>query len=462
MSVETPSDNGSMAALMPSSPTARPSLAARVPFFYGWIVIAVAFVTMAIGANTRTVFSLLFPAIPDEFAWDRGVTAAAFSIGFISSTLYAPIIGLAMDRVGARWVISIGAMLASGGLVLATIAREPWHFYLTLGVLVVGASSLLSYIGHMVFLPNWFVRKRGLALGVAFSGVGVGSILLLPWFQAMIDNLGWREGCWALAGLLAVILVPLNLLLQRGRPEDIGLAPDGDSLSHRVQEPGRKVDNVVDPAWVATDWTLARAIRSKRFWLIAGGFFCAMFVWYAILVHQTKYLLDIGFTAEHAAYALGLVGLLGVVGQPTLGYLSDRIGREWVWSLSTLGFVTAYALLIVIKHQPSLGLVYLMVASQGLLGYGLASVYSAVPADIFQGKHYGTIFGTLTVAGSTGAGAGPWAAGELYDLTGSYSLPFWMAIAMAFLSSVCIWLAAPRKVRAVAGKIAGLKNNQPS
>ncbi len=182
-----------------------------------------------------------------------------------------------------------------------------------------------------------------------------------------------------------------------------------------------------------------------------------MFMWYAILVHQTKFLLDIGIAAEHAAYALGLVGLLGVVSLPILGHLSDRIGREWVWSLSTLGFAGAYAILIVIEHQPSLGLVFLMVALQGLLGYGLASVYSAVPAEIFQGKHFGTIFGTLTVAGSMGAGAGPWAAGELYDLTGSYSLPFWTAIAMAILSSACIWLAAPRKVRAVTGKIAKMK-----
>ena len=114
---------------------------------------------MSIGANARTAFSLLFPPILDEFGWDRGTTAAAFSIGFISSTIYAPFIGIWMDRFGPRYVIPIGTVLVSGGLALATAAREPWHFYLTLGVLVVGASSLLSYIGHSVFLPNWFERS---------------------------------------------------------------------------------------------------------------------------------------------------------------------------------------------------------------------------------------------------------------------------------------------------------------
>lgn len=439
---------------MPSFSFLRPPFVTRLPFFYGWIVVAVAFVTMSIGANARTAFSLLFPPILDEFGWDRGTTAAAFSIGFISSTIYAPFIGIWMDRFGPRYVIPIGTVLVSGGLALATAAREPWHFYLTLGVLVVGASSLLSYIGHSVFLPNWFERKRGLAIGIAFSGVGVGSILLFPWLQTVIDSVGWRQGCWAVAILLLVVLVPLNFLFQRQRPADIGLMPDGNSVVDDAQGAGKSIDNVVDSAWVAIEWTLFRAMKTVRFWLLACGFFCAMFVWYGILVHQTKYLLDTGFDADVAAYALGLVGLLGIVGQIVLGHLSDRIGREWVWTLSSFGFVISYALLLLIKQHPSLVLMYLMVASQGLLGYGLASVYGAVPAELFQGKHYGTIFGTLTVAGSSGAGAGPWVAGALYDLTESYTLPFYIAIVLSVLSSVCIWIAAPRKVRVVAGQIA--------
>ena len=425
----------------------------RPRLFYGWIVVAVAFVTMAIGVNTRPVFSLLFPPFLAEFQWDRGVTAAVFSIGFISSALYAPLIGYSMDRFGPRLVIPVGAVLVSIGLALATLSTQPWHFYLTLGVLVVGASTLLSYIGHMVFLPNWFARRRGLAMGVAFSGVGIGGILLLPLFQTAIDGIGWRQGCWAFAVLLLAVVVPLNALLQRQRPEDLGLRPDGDDAPAETEIAAARPDNVVDPAWTAVDWTIFRAARTVRFWLIAGGYFGAMFAWYAILVHQTKYLLDLGVDAGQAALALGLVGMFGVLGQPVLGHLSDRIGREWVWTISVVGFAAAYVLLLIMQDQPSLVLVYLMVAAQGLFGYGLAAVYGAVPADIFQGPRYGTIFGTLTIAGSVGAAAGPWLTGALFDLTGSYASSFRIAIGLSLVSALLIWLAAPRKVRVVAGRL---------
>jgi MFS family permease len=158
-----------------------------------------------------------------------------------------------------------------------------------------------------------------------------------------------------------------------------------------------------------------------------------------------------------AAYALGLVGLTGSVGQIALGYLSDRIGREWVWTISALGFALCYVLLLVMPHYPTPVLLYLMVGSQGLLGYGFASVSSAVQMELFQGKHYSTIAGVLSVAASLGAGLGPWVTGVLYDRTGNYMAAFAIAIALCLFSIVCIWRAAPRKVRVVAGQVAHLQ-----
>ncbi len=413
---------------------------------------------MGIGVNTRTAFSLLFPPILAEFGWERGVTAAAFSLGFIASALYAPFIGLFMDRFGPRLVIPLGVCLVSAGMALATLVQRPWHLYLTLGVLVVGGSVLLSYIGHSLFLPNWFVRRRGLAIGIAFSGVGVGSIVLFPWLQGLISRLGWRQACWTLAVLLLVTLVPLNVVFQRRRPEDIGLAPDGDRSLSAAEQGKASAANVVDQDWVATDWTLGRAMRTARFWWVALAFFCSLFAWYAVQVHQTKYLIEIGFAAETAAYALGWVGLTGIVGQIALGHLSDRVGREWAWTLSSIGYVACYGLLLIMQRYPWSLFMYLMVAMQGLLGYGLASVFGAIPAELFQGKQYGTIFGTLSLASTAGAACGPWVAGVLYDRTGTYALAFWLAIGLSMLSIVAIWYAAPRKVRVVAGQVQRLQS----
>jgi MFS family permease len=253
--------------------------------------------------------------------------------------------------------------------------------------------------------------------------------------------------------LLLLALVPLNVIFQRRRPEDMGLSPDGDDARRDAERSGAHPDNVVDPAWASIEWTLGRAVRTRRFWWVGLGFFCGLFAWYAVQVHQTKYLIEIGFAPATAAFALGLVGLTGIVGQVALGHLSDRIGREWAWTLSGLGFALCYVLLLVMKVYPTPALLYLMVASQGLLGYGLASVFGAIPAELFQGKHYGTVFGTLGLASGLGSGMGPWVTGMIHDRTGSYMIAFVMAIGLCAVSAIAMWLAAPRKVRAVAGRV---------
>jgi MFS family permease len=405
---------------------------------------------MAIGVNARTAFSLFFPPILDEFGWERGLTAGAFSVGFIVSALFGPLLGRLMDRHGPRLVVSLGVSLMGAGLALATQIREVWHLYATLGFLVAGGSLGATHTGQSLYLPNWFVRRRGLAIGIAFSGVGIGSIVLLPWLQRLILGAGWRHACLAMAIVVVSVLLPLNLLFPRRRPEDIGLHPDGDAAAAGG---AARADNVVDVAWVAVDWTLARALRTARFWWIALGFATSLFAWYGVQIHQTKYLIEIGFAPTVAAYALGLVGLMGVAGQIALGYLSDRVGREWMWAVGNLGFVLSLALLLAMRQHPTPLYLYLMVGAQGLLGYGLAAVFSAIPAEIFQGRNYGSIFGALTLASVGGSGVGPWVVGALYDRTGSYVVAFWLAMACSLVSALAIWLAAPRKVRAVAGRI---------
>jgi MFS family permease len=422
----------------------------RLPFFYGWVVVAVAFVTTGLGVNARTAFSLLFPPILDEFGWERGVTAGAFSFGFLVSAILSPSLGRLMDRRGPRFVMEMGVALVAAGLLLAPLMHRPWHLYATLGLLVGGGSVCLSYTGQSLYLPSWFVRRRGLAMSLAFAGVGVGSIILLPAVQTIIGRAGWRTACVLMGMLVLAVLAPLNLLVKR-RPEDLGLTPDGDPAA-RAGAAGA-ASNVVDAAWVAIDWTLARAVRTTRFWWIALGFFGGLFSWYAVQVHQTKYLVEVGFSPAHAAWALGFVSLAGIPGQIVLGHVSDRIGREWVWTVGSLGFTLCYLALLLLRDFPTPALLYVMVLTQGMLGYGLTSVIGAIPAEIFQGRHYGVIFGTLMLAAIGGGAAGPWVAGALHDATGTYTPAFWLAIGASVLSAVAIWLAAPRQIRAVAGRV---------
>ncbi len=430
----------------------RPShWSARLPFYFGWVVIAIAFMTMAVAVTARTTFSLLLPPLIDEFGWDRGFVAGAFSFGFLVSAIVSPTVGRIMDRHGPRLVIECGVLAVACGLLLAPAIHSPWHFYATLGVLVGAGANLMSFTAHSLFLPNWFVRRRGLAISIAFSGVGVGAIVLLPWMQSIIIRDGWRAACWAMGLIVLLVLGPLNLLV-RHRPQDLGLLPDGRVRVESNIDP-RIRSNIVDHAWASIEWTLSRAVRTGRFWWIVLGYFCALFAWYAVQVHQTKYLIEVGFTPLVAAWALGIVSGIAIPGQIGLGALSDRIGREWVWSIGCFGFAVCYGALMALEHAPTTALLYLMVAAQGLLGYALTSVMGPIVAEIFEGPHYGHIFGTLTVALIGGGALGPWAMGAIHDATGSYRLAFVLAIALCVVSAVAIWIAAPRKVRLVPGRV---------
>ncbi len=426
-------------------------LARRLPFYYGWLIVGVVFLTMAIGVNARTAFSLLFPPILAEFGWERGVTAGAFSFGFLISAILSPTLGRLMDSRGPRFVMETGVAATAAGMLLATLATQPWQVYLTLGVLVGAGSVCLGYTGQALFLPAWFVRRRGLAMSLAFAGVGVGSIVLLPALQALIERAGWRSACWTLGLTALLVLAPLNLLVRR-RPEDLGLRPDGDAVPGSAGAVSRP-SNVVDPDWVAIEWTLARAVRTARFWWIASGYFASLFVWYAVQVHQTKYLIEVGFDTKQAAWALGAVSLAGVPGQIALGHLSDRVGRELVWTIGCAGFVFTYLALLALEGSPSLPLLAVMVIAQGLLGYGVTSVVGAIPAEVFEGKHYGSIFGTVMLGGILGGAAGPWVTGVIHDRTGSYAGAFWLCIVLSVFGAAAIWRAAPGQVRAVAGRI---------
>ena len=420
------------------------SLARRLPFFYGWVVVGVVFVTMAFGVNARTAFSLVYPPILAEFGWDRGATAGAFSFGFLVSAVLSPTLGRAMDRYGVAVVMEFGVLSTAAGLLLATFATQPWHIYGTLGVLVGGGSVCLGYSGQSLFLPGWFARRRGLATSIGFAGVGIGSIVLLPIMQGMIEGGGWRSACQMLGIGLVLFVAPINLLLRR-RPQDLGLQPDGE-VSASAAAAQR---NIVDPVWAAQDWTLARARRTTKFWWIALGYFGCLYSWYAIQVHQTKYLLENGFDAHIAAWALGAVSLAGIPGQIALGALSDRIGREAVWAIGCFGFVLTYLALLALPLAPGPLLLWTMVLAQGLLGYSVTSVLGAIVLEIFEGPNYGSIFGTLMLSGLVGGAAGPLVTGLLHDVTGDYVIAFWICVVASVVSAVAIWRAAPRKVRRV-------------
>ena len=357
------------------------------------------------------------------------------------SAAVTPCIGWLTDRRGPRLAVETGVVLMGSGLLLASLISgtlatlsEPWRAGRRRGQ--------PARLHGAISLPDQLVwRRRGLALSIAFSGVGVGSVTILPWLQSLIADRGWRTACWSLGLLVLIALAPLNLLLRR-KPADLGLGPDGDPL---VPTTSATRHRLAAGDWASDDWTLARALRTRRFWWLALSYFCALFTWYLVQVHQTKYLIEVGFDPKSAAWALGLVSLVAVPGQIALGHLSDRIRREWVWTIGNAGFVLSCAALLALSAVPAASLLWLMVVTQGTLGYSLTSVMGAIPVESFTGRHSGSIFGSVMLAAILGGAAGPWVAGVSHDLTGSYSTAFWLAMASSALSAIAVWRGVSRR-----------------
>jgi len=272
----------------------------------------------------------------------------------------------------------------------------------------------------------------------------------------MISLWGWRWAFSILGMIVASLVFPLTVTFQRLHPREKGLHPDGLKLEdmerlRRAYGTGSDVSSI-DPVWTSQDWTVHRAIGTIRFWslFIANvnfGFFMG-----TILVHQAPFIVDAGFSRMFAATILALTGLVNAGGNFFWGILSDRIGREWAWTMASGCAFLSIILLIVVKGTSNPWVLY----GHGIffgLGYALPSLWQGIGGDLFQGKQYGAIFGLISIGFGVGNFLGPWLGGYIFDKQGTYTIALILCLATTLLSTLFIWVAGPRQVRMVGGKV---------
>lgn len=429
-------------------PDDRPSgMDPRPHLFYGWVVVAVAFITLAITFGVWYSFSVFFLPILNEFGWSRAGLSGIFSLFILSQAFAGLLAGYLQDRFGPRIVIPAGAFILSVCLALTSRAGAMWHFYVVYGIFAGASISLLGFGSHCAFIPNWFERKRGLALGIAMSGIGFGMLIVIPLAEKAITAFGWRTTYLLLAAVIFLLPGPLNAVLSRHKPSDMRLRPDGDEpkINDQKAHPSMVV-KIVDPQWASQDWTLSKAARTKRLWLIGSAFFFTSYVYQGTLVHAVSAMVDMGLERETAAYYFGLLGIMGSMGKILFGYLSDRLGRERINTLATV--INAAGILCLMHVQAMPGLLPLLFALFFGLGYGAgAPIFPSVAADIFLGRSFGIIFAVIVICAGMGGSLGPVISGWLRDVTGTYSASFMTALAGLSFSCLLVWLAAPRNVR---------------
>jgi MFS family permease len=415
--------------------------------YYGWVIVGVAFLTLGIAFGVWYSFSVFFLAVINDFGWSRAAASSVFSVFIISQSFVGPLTGHLQDRFGPRLIIPIGALLVSASLVIVSRASSLWEFYVFYGVCAGVGVSLMGFSSHSAFIPKWFERKRGLAIGIAMSGIGLGMLLIIPLVERGIALLGWRRTYLCLAGLVLGVIVPLNLLFGRKSPAEMNLVPDGNSVNdgERLSKPAFTV-KIVDPGWAGEDWTLRKALGTKRFWFLLGSFFFGSWVYQGTLLHCISAMVDSGVTRENAAYYFGIVGIAGSAGKILFGYLSDVIGREKANSLA--GLITALGIICLIFIPAFHGPMPLLFALSFGLGYGAAApLFPSVSADIFLGSSFGLIFAAICMGGGLGGSLGPYVAGLIRDVTGTYTYAFELSFLSLACSCLFIWLARPSNVR---------------
>lgn len=412
----------------------------RPSFFYGWVIVGISIISCALIYGIRHSFSVFFSPILAEFGWSRGSTAIMLSLNIFVYGLLAPVAGSLGDRWKPRRVMPIGLSILCLATAGCAFARELWHFYLLFGVLMPIGTAFSGWPLLAPALANWFIKRRGLAIGLGIVGGGL-SFIYVMFAEFTISQLSWRPAFFVLAGILIVVLLPLHLLFHYC-PEDKGLSAYGTAELSATKISTLEVAAVRQP--VSGDWTLLQAMRTYQLWLLVLSFVLYLGIgFYLVLAHQVKFVEDIGHSSMFAASVVALLGVFVVAGQSS-ALISDWIGRERTITLATVLSIGALIALILVRDSSHPWLLYLYAICFGY-GVGLfAPTCYAGMADIFHGRHFGAIGGLLLTGQGIGGAIGPWLGGYIYDISGSYFFAFILCMVCVGLAGIAFWMAAPR------------------
>jgi sugar phosphate permease len=386
---------------------------------YGWIVVAVTFVTLLAAAGIRSAPGVLIIPLEREFGWTRATVSFAVSINLFLYGLSGPFIAGLMDRLGIRRVMVTSLALVATGVALTTLMTASWQLALLWGVVVgLGTGTMASVLGAMV-ANRWFTERRGVVLGLLTASSATGQLLFLPLLASMVVRLGWRSAVLLVAGV-ALVVLPLVALLMRDHPRDIGLRPFG--------EPGNAPLTPSPRAAAAAPLIgLVLGLRSRDFWLLAGSFFiCGLSTNGLIGTHLIPASMEHGIPEVMAASLLASIGLLDIIGTTVSGWLSDRWDNRyllcWYYGLRGLSLLfLPYAF----------GSAYLGL-SAFVIFYGLDWVATVPPtarlaADTFGRENVGIMFGWIFASHQLGAATAAYGGGLLHTWLGDYQVTFMSA-----------------------------------
>jgi MFS family permease len=393
-----------------------------------WIVAAVAFVALIGAAGFRAAPGVLMVPLQDEFGWSRATTSFAVSVNLVLYGLTAPFAAALMERFGLRLVTACALALVAAGSGLTVFMNASWQLVLCWGVLIGLGTGSMAMVFAATVAGRWFVRHRGLVLGVLTAGGATGQLVFLPVMAWLADRYGWRPASLMMA-LAALAVVPLVVLVLRDRPADVGLPPYG--ASEIEPDPGPS-GNAARLALSA----LRIGVRSKAFWLLVGGFFiCGVSTNGLVNTHFIPAAHDHHMPETTAASLLAVIGIFDIAGTVASGWLTDRVDPRkllaWYYGLRGLSLLALPALFGA-SVEPSM-LVF-------VIFYGLDWVATVPPTialarEVFGPVHGTVVFGWIFASHQLGAAVAATVAGIIRTELGTYTLAWWGAAVLCLFAA---------------------------
>lgn len=415
-------------------------LAARVPFYYGWVVLAcLCFAGFSRQGPALATLSIFVEPLTREFGWSRTALSGAVSLGGLLAALVSPLIGPVLDRRGSRLVLCLAVLVNGVALILLSLTPSLLVFYLLFCIARMNWAGPFD-IGIYGALSNWFVARRAFAASLATVAQMAGLVAMPLIAQFAIVQDGWRAG-WLALGIVTLLVgfVPTWLFLAR-RPEDLGLFPDGATPAERQAGGTAQASS----AAVEPRFSRRQAIRTPAFWLLMLYTVLIYPVQAGVSLHQAPHLVERGIDATTAALIVSCFSLMSGIAAMACGFLPRRLPIRFALALAGMLFMLG-TLLMTGVSSPASG--YLAAA---LFGLGIGAVLTLLPvawADYFGRANFGAIRGLALSAQVLAQAAGPLLSGALRDITGDYARSLYCFSILSILSVIAA-LAARQPRRA--------------
>lgn len=399
--------------------------------FYGYIVVAVAFLIMLMMWGAYYSFGIFFEPLLAEFGWTKATTSGAFSLSFFLTGLLGVFAGKLTDRFGPRIVVTVCGFFLGLGYLLVSQTNALWQLYLFYGVgVALGMSA--SIIPLQSTVARWFVRRRGAMNGAVISGIGMGMVVVPPVANWLISSYSWRTS-YIVVSISALVLIISSAQFLKRDPAKIGQLPYGED---GLEAKGGSLD---------AGFSLREAIRTWQFWTLVVALLCFTMSEGTILVHIVSHAIGLGISGTSAALIIPIIGGVSIPSRILMGIAGDRIGNKPAWTICFVFLIISFFLLLVAKE---LWLLYLFAVIFSFGYGGLAPLISPMVAELFGLSSHGVIFGVITMFGGTpGMAVGPLLAGYIFDITGRYQLAFIIYAVILVIGLIITSLLRPTRVK---------------